>query len=454
MILIVWLALPFFDRLAETHFILSFADGSVLTVLFGTWLLSILLTGIYPAILLSGNHPLGILQSEHSPGAFTVWVRKGLVVIQFTAAISLIIGAIAIISQLNYIQHRDEGYNRSQIFSIDLPSDQWFKQYGAGKEATLLQAFKTELLKQPGIDNATYTYGSILDMVVSMAGIADWDGRDPNFNPAVYPLNVDPDFRKIFRLQLVSGRWFMPGDPGDKHNYILNETAAGDFGLHRPWVGQRFILMGDTGHVVGIVKDFHFRSFHEKIAPVVLMDDAPWKSDLFVKIAPQGASAAIHGAGELFHRFFPDQPFDYTFLDQAFDNLYRSDIRTSQLVGIFSCVAVLLSCLGLLGLATFTARQREKEIATRKILGASVGHIIGRLSGEFLRLVVIALLIAIPIGWWATHKWLEGFSYRTGISWWMFLFAGCLAFGVAFFTVAVQAFKAAVANPVKSLRSQ
>jgi len=124
------------------------------------------------------------------------------------------------------------------------------------------------------------------------------------------------------------------------------------------------------------------------------------------------------------------------------------------LVGIFSCVAVLLSCLGLLGLATFTARQREKEIATRKILGASVGHIIGRLSGEFLRLVVIALLIAIPIGWWATHKWLEGFSYRTGISWWMFLFAGCLAFGVAFFTVAVQAFKAAVANPVKSLRSQ
>jgi hypothetical protein len=291
-------------------------------------------------------------------------------------------------------------------------------------------------------------------MVMSMAGIADWDGRDPNFNPQIYPLNVDTNFRKIFRLTLLSGRWFMPGDPGDKHNFILNETAAGDFGLHHPWIGQRFILMGDTGHVIGIVKDFHFRSFHEKIAPIVLMDDAPWKSDLFVKIAPQGARAAIRGADQLFHRFFPDQPFEYTFLDQAFDNLYRSDIRTSQLVGSFACIAVLLTCLGLLGLAMFTARQREKEIATRKILGASVGHIIGRLSGEFLRLVIIALLIACPIGWWATHKWLEGFAYRTEISWWMFMFAGCMAIGIAFLTVAIQAIKAAIASPVKSLRNQ
>jgi putative ABC transport system permease protein len=206
--------------------------------------------------------------------------------------------------------------------------------------------------------------------------------------------------------------------------------------------------------VIGIVKDFHFRSFHEKIAPVVLMDDAPWKSDLFVKIAPRGMAGAICGAGQVFHHFFPDQPFDYTFLDQAFDRLYRSDIRTSQLIGSFAGIAVLLSCLGLLGLAIFTAQQREKEMATRKVLGASVGQIIGKLSGEFLRLVIIALLIACPIGWWAMRKWLEGFAYRTEISWWMFVFAGFLAVGIAFLTVATQAVRAAIESPVKSLRNQ
>jgi putative ABC transport system permease protein len=454
-ILIVWLALPAFDRLAETHFVLSFANRSVPVVLFATWLLSILLTGIYPAILLSGNDPLRMLQSYHSPSASTAWIRKALVVLQFTAAISLIIGTISIINQLNFIQSQNEGYDRTQIFTINLPSANWLKHYGSDdKQATLLQAFKTEILRQPGVDDATYTFGSVLDMSVSMAGIADWDGRDPNFTPSIYPLNVDTDFGKIFRLQPESGRWFTPGEIGDKHNYILNETAARTLGLRRPWVGQRFVLLGDTGRVVGITKDFHFRSFHEKIAPIILMDDAPWKSDLYVKIAPNGAAGAIRGVGQLFHRFFPDLPFEYTFLDQAFDHLYRSDIRTSQLVGSFACIAVFLSCLGLFGLATFTTQQREKEIATRKILGASVGQIVGRLSGEFLRLVVIALLIACPIGWWATHKWLEGFAYRTEISWRMFILAGCLAIGIAFLTVASQAIKAAIASPVKSLRNQ
>jgi putative ABC transport system permease protein len=453
-IFVIWLTIPVFGRLAERNFTLSFANHGVLTVLFGTWVLSILLTGIYPSILLSANNPLGLLQSNHSPHSSSSWVRKALVVVQFTAAITLIIGTISNFAQLKYIQNRNEGYDRAQIFSIDLPSAAWFKRNTPDNKDILLNAFKTELLRQPAIQHATYVSGSMLDMIVSMAGIADWDGRDKNFNPMIYPVSIDPDFRQMFQLQLVSGKWFSPDDYQDKHNYILNETAAFSFGLHQPWVGQRFILLGDTGRVIGVVKDFHFRSFHEKIAPLVLVNDAPWKSMLFVKVAPDGIANAIRGAGQTFHRFFPDQPFGYVFLDEDFDRLYRSDIRTSELVGGFAGIAILLSCLGLLGLATFTAQQREKEIATRKILGASVGQIVGKLSGEFFTLVVVALLIACPIGWWATRKWLEGFAYRTEISWWMFVLAGCLAIAIAFLTVAIQALKAAIASPVKSLRNQ
>lgn len=454
MVVLIWLTLPLFDQLSETPFVVSFGNIGILTLLLGVWFLTILLTGVYPAILLSAKSPLRLLRSEYSPDTTNTWVRKTFIVIQFVAAITLIISTIVIVAQLHYIENQNEGYDRTQIFSVDLPSSSWFKQNAKSDKESMLKAFKTELKRQAGIDNATYVTSSVIDMSFSMSGIADWAGRDPNFNPQVYPFSVDTDFRRLFPLQLVAGQWFSRGDIQGKHMYILNETAVKTFGLHNPVVGQRFILMGDTGQIIGIVKDFHFRSFHEKIAPIVVVKDAPYKSMLFVKVPPHGTAQAIRRAEQVFHRFFPGQLFEYTFLDEAFDQLYRSDIRTSELAGCFAGIAVFLSCLGLLGLAAFTARQREKEIATRKVLGASVGDIIGRLSGEFLRLVIVSLLIACPIALWAMHKWLEGFVYRTEIAWWMFVLSGCVALGIAFLSVAAQAVKAAIASPVKSLRNQ
>jgi putative ABC transport system permease protein len=450
-LLFIWLTLPAFDRFSEKHFVLSFASPAVVSVLLGTWVLSIGMTGIYPAILLSAFDPLRMLQNDRTPHAANAWVRKVLVVVQFTAAIALILGTIIIYAQMSYIRQQNKVYDKAQVFTIHLPSSSWYTRNAPGRTETILDALKTELQKQSAIGEVAYVSGPLMEMPMSMSGIVDWDGRDGNFNPQVYPMYIDPDSRHLFGLELVSGKWFR--DLSDKHNYVLNETAASTFGLRQPYVGQRFVFYGDTGQVIGIVKDFHFRSLHEKIAPVILLNNAGWRHTLYVKASAHAVPGALREAGETFNRFFPDQPFSYTFLDEDFDRIYQSDIRTSQLIGGFAGLAVLLSCLGLLGLAAFTAKQREKEIATRKVLGASIRHIVLQLSGGFLKLVVVSMLIACPIGWWAMNKWLDGFAYRTTIAWWMFASAGGFALGIAFLTVCVQAFKASTASPANSLRN-
>jgi putative ABC transport system permease protein len=452
-LLLIWITLPAFGRLFERNFVFSFSSPAVLDVLLGTWVLSVAITGIYPAFLLSAFDPLATLQADKTPNTTSAWVRKALVVVQFTAAVALILGSIIIYSQLSYIQQQSQGYDKSQVFTIQLPRSSWYKRNAPGRRGSIMQALKTELQRQPAIQNVGYVSGPLMQMPMSMSGVADWDGKDKNFNPVVYPMYIDPEARSLFGIELVAGKWFLPGDTSDRHNYVLNETAAATFGLHQPYVGQRFMLADDTGLVIGIIKDFHFRSLHEKIAPVVMLNNPGWKNILYVRASPHAVPGAIRVAGEMFGRFFPDQTFNYTFLDEDFERLYKSDIKTSKVIGGFAGIAMLLSCLGLLGLAAFTAKQREKEIATRKVLGATVRHIVTQLSGSFLKLVIVSLLIACPVGWWAMYKWLEDFAYRTPISWWMFAVAGGLAIGIAFLTVALQAIKAAIANPINSLRN-
>jgi putative ABC transport system permease protein len=452
-LLLIWLALPVFDHFSERDFVFSFASPAVTGVLVGTWVLSVAMTGIYPAVLLSAFDPLGMLQADRGRHTANAWVRKTLVVVQFTAAVALILGAIIIYSQLNYIQQQSGGYDKSQVFTIHLPRPSWYKRNAPGRQETIMGSLKMELQRQPAIQEVGFVSGPVMEIPMAMSEIADWDGRDKNFNPLIYPMYLDPEARRLFGIGLVAGKWFSPGDSSDRHNYVLNETAASTFGLREPHVGQRFTMLGDTGRVIGIIKDFHFRSLHEKIEPVVILDDPGWRHTLYVKASPHAIPGALRAAGTTFSRFFPGQIFNYTFLDEDFDRIYKSDIKTSQLIGSFAGIAILLSCLGLLGLAAFTSKQREKEIATRKVLGATVRHIVVQLSGTFLKLVIVALLIACPIGWWAMQKWLDGFAYRTAITWWMFLFAGGLAIGIAFLTVAIQAIRAAVANPINSLRN-
>ncbi|HMH33416.1 MAG TPA: ABC transporter permease [Puia sp.] len=451
-LLIIQVSLPFFNRFIDKNLIFSFSSLHIWELLAGTLLSTILLTGIYPAILLSSFKPLNTLRGFSVLKVKNTTLRKTLVVSQFAIAIALTISAIVIFKQLNFIQQNNEGYNRSQVFSVSIPLT-WLSSHGSTNKEQFNNILKQELLAGTSIEQATFTSGSIINTQLSMSGIVNWDGKGSDFDPLVFPLGVDVDFLKTFQLQLIEGRWFQAGNTADKHNYILNETAVTTLGIRKPYVGQWFALNGDTGRVIGLLKDFHIRSYHDKIGSVVVINNAQWANRLFIKTAPFKTSEALNKAKAIWKTFFPDNPFQYDFLDEEFAHLYRADLRTSALIGLFAMIAIFISGLGLYGLASFTAEQRTKEIGIRKVLGATVTNITTLLSKDFIKLVIFSFAIASPVAWWAMNKWLLDFAYRITISWWVFAVAGSGAILIALLTVSFQAIKAAITNPVKSLRT-
>ena len=253
---------------------------------------------------------------------------------------------------------------------------------------------------------------------------------------------------------MKEGRWYYPNDKEDLKNYILNETAVNVFHLHQPVIGQRFSYGKSEGIIIGVVKDFHHSSMHAKIEPVLIHNDPVWMNYISVKAREGNIKQTLATMETVWHKFLPDEPFDYAFMDDTFNALYKSDLNTSELILVFSIIAIIISALGLFGLTAFTVDRKRKEIGIRKVLGATVANITTLLSKEFMILVCIAIMIASPVAWWTMNKWLEDFAYRISIGWWMFVFAGLTALFIALVTVSFQAVKAAVANPVKSLRTE
>ncbi len=256
-------------------------------------------------------------------------------------------------------------------------------------------------------------------------------------------------------MQLTEGRWFR-NDNSDKKNYILNETAINELGIRQPVIGRLFARNGgDTGQIIGVIKDYNFSSLYNKIGPLVISDNNDdLKYLFFAKIAPGNITKAMDAIAATWKKFIPDAPFEYQFMNEAFDNLYKGDLKISKLVLLFSCISIVISSLGLFGLAAFVAEQKRKEIGIRKVMGATVTQITTMLSKDFVVLVLIAIVIASPIAYWLMNKWLQNFIYRINISGWMFLAAAFAAVLIAVGTVSFQAIKAAVANPVKSLRTE
>jgi putative ABC transport system permease protein len=309
-------------------------------------------------------------------------------------------------------------------------------------------------LSNPSIADVSFAGGSIVSMGSSNQGSANWEGKDPNFVPVVFQFGADENFKKMTGLEMKQGRWFDSQQPTDQHNFILNETAINRFNIRRPVIGQHFYFQGDTGRIIGIVKDFHYASMHDAIAPFVILDRPSWQTTAYIKTVAGKTTEALAAARTIWSQLVPDKPFDYTFLDESFDNLYRTDSRTSILILIFSIIAILISCLGLLGLAAFTARQRIKEIGIRKVLGATVTNILTLLSRDFIRLVFVSILLATPIAWWAMHGWLQDFAYHIPLSPWVFAGADLLAIVIAVLTIASQSIRAATSNPVQSLKRE
>ncbi len=451
-LLLIQLCLPAFNTITGEHFQLPLNSPSVWKILLATLAVATILNGVYPATLLSSFKPLNVFRGKSLLRFSDGSIRKGLVVFQFGLSILLIMGTIVIYRQLNFIQTSNPGYNISQVVSLQIP----YKSYSKLDEEQrkyFFTAMKQELLSQSSIAAVSTGGSEIMDVGNSSSGNADWDGRDTTYNPTISQLSVDEDFQKMFQLQLKSGHWFKSGTE-DSHNYILNETAANAFNMHQPVIGQRFIYGGDTGKIIGIVKDFNYKSMHEKIGPMILSFNDGSDSYIFIKTLPGNVPKALRAAKKIWSKFISAQPFNFTFLDDSFNNLYKSDIKTSQLILIFSIIAIIISAMGLFGLATFTAERRTKEIGIRKVLGASVRQIVMLLSKDFLRLVILAIVIACPIAWWLMNNWLKDFAYRINITAWIFIAAGSLALLIALMSVSFQAIKAAMANPVKSLRSE
>jgi putative ABC transport system permease protein len=322
------------------------------------------------------------------------------------------------------------------------------------QKANLVNNIKNELYKYPVIRQVTLSIASPFNIPLSMSGMADWVGKDSKDQTILTPISVDTDYRNIFHLELAEGRWFGLNTEQDHHSYLVNESAVAAFHLNQPYIGQYFSLLGDTGQVIGIVKDFHFRDYRQKIGPVVFYYKPEEAGAFFVQARGADMSKAIAKAGQTWALFFPSDPFEYHFLDEEFAKLYADDIRLSWLIGVFSAIAILISCLGLFGLVSFMAEQRTREIGIRKVLGASVLRIALMLSADYFVLILIALLVASPLAFWYMNKWLQGFVYRINLQWWLIPLAGVLTLLIALGTMSFQCIKAGRMNPVKNLRNE
>lgn len=453
-LLVVKLGLPLFNQVTEREFTLSLFSRQLWTILGSTFLASVLLTSIYPALLLSSFKPIAVFRGSGIFRVKNTVLRKTLVVCQFTISIVLIVATIVIYRQMQFIHQQNDQYDKSQVLSFSIPWSDLMKIKKEQREG-LANSIEQDLRSQSVIENVSVMNGgNVLDYRSSSSGGNDWDGRNKDFDPGITFFSADTNFRKILNLQLAEGRWFIPGSTADAHNCIINETAVRELGIRKPVIGQRFVGRGDTGVVIGVVKDFYYKSMHEKIDPVVIKNDNSYAFSFLVKTMPGKAAAAQAVVEKIYKKQVPGSIFDYKFLNDEFDHLYREDHKTASLIWTFSLLAIFISCLGLYGLASFSAERRQKEISIRKVLGATMHSIVSLLSKEFIYLVLTALLLATPLAWWAMTKWLEDFVYRIHIQWWMFILAGALAVCITLVTISFQAIKAALMNPVKNLRSE
>ncbi|WP_077920160.1 ABC transporter permease [Spirosoma sp. 209] len=431
---------PAYNQLSGKDLRLSLDNVSIWLVIGLTIAGTLALSSLYPAILLSSFEPLKALKGKVSSRLSEASFRKVLVVVQFAVSVMLIAGTFIIGHQLKYIRSKELGYDKSHVFGFFMRDMR-----------THYEAVKAELLGQPGVSGVTRASDNIVQ-INYQTGDNAWDGKQTGETMMMRPVAIDKDFIPFFNMKLQAGSNFT-GAVADSLHFILNETAVKAARLQNP-IGKRFRLWTHTGTIIGVVKDFHFASMKQKIEPAVFYYAPDQMGTIYVKTTGKNADQVIASAQRSWKQYNSGYPFEFSFLDDVFDNLYKSEQQTGLLFTLFSSIAILISCLGLFGLAAYTAQVRTREIGVRKVLGASVSSVIQLLAKDFIKLVLIAIVIAIPVAWWTMNQWLQAFAYRIDLAWWMFGLAGLLALGVALLTVSFQSIKAALMDPVKSLRSE
>jgi putative ABC transport system permease protein len=442
-LLLVELSLGPFNRLSGKALASdSLEKLPVLLFCFGIALATGVLSGIYPALFLSSFRPIrvlkGILRGAGGGAAF----RKTLVIIQFSLSVFLITGTAVISRQLTYMRTKDLGFEKARIIHLRL----------FGELIGKYPVIRERLLQNPDVVSVTASLALPTD-IQNSPGTPDWDGKDPNAKWDIRADFVDFDYIETFRIPIVEGRSFSRDHATDAGEaYIVNEEAVRRMGLKRPVVGQRFAFWRQEGRIVGVMKDAHFQNFHRKIEPLVFKIFPDWFRFLYIKLRAGDTPAVVASIEKTWASLHLGYPFDYRFLDEDFDSLYRTEARMGTLFRTFAALAVFIACLGLFGLASFMAEQRTKEIGIRRVLGASIPGITTMMSREFAVWVLAANLLAWPAAWFFMGRWLRGFAYRAELSVWSFVASGAIALAVALLTVGALSVRAASANPADALR--
>jgi putative ABC transport system permease protein len=448
-VLLTWLALPWLNKISGQHIYLSsLFKWQILTPLFLSPFIIGIFSGIYPALFMSSFQPIKTLKGFFKASG-GISFRKILVVTQFTISIVLIITTAIVFQQLNFMQKKSLGFNKDQVLIIPYNID-ISKNYTAFKNALLSNSSFKEVSCSSRIPS-----GRLLDNMG--ASTLSGDSLRP-VNTDIKYVAVDYDFIPAYGMRVASGRNFSRDFATDTSNYILNEAAVKALGWNtQNAIGKDFKYGSRKGKIIGVVNDFHFESMHQEIVPLVMVMYPPSVNQfnyVSVKIAGGNIQSSLSHLQATWRKLLADEPYEFNFLDEKFGKLYESEQKQGTIFITFACIAIFIASLGLFGLSAFTITQRVKEIGVRKVLGANVGSIVALLSKDFLKLVMIAALIAFPVAWMAMHSWLSDFAYRISIQWWVFLLAGILAALIALITVSFQAIKAATANPVKSLRTE
>lgn len=442
-ILAIEAALPTFNEFTGKMIRLPYDDPGAWLTLGGIVALTSLLAGTYPAFVLSAFRPVAVLKGQFDKTQRGVFLRKLLVVSQFGVAVFMVVSMLVVQQQLNYLQNKNLGYVREQLLFVTMNHEIQSKY----------STFSSELRSVPGVKAVSASHSPLTEFINASSNF-EWAGKNPEDDRMFVYENVAPDYLSTIGAPLVEGRDFSRDHPGDSANFIVNELAVTEMGLKAPVVGQHLKGWGNEGQIIGVVKDFHFTSLKEKLQPLILTMNSPYVWTANVRIAGRNTAETLKNIEHVCKKYSPVYPFEYKFADTASDELYKSESIVSKLASLFALLAVFISCLGLFGLATFTAERRIKEIGIRKVLGATAGNIVGLLSQDFLKLVLAGIMIATPLAWWTTRQWLSDFPYRIELSWWVFPLAGLFAMSISFLTISFQSVKAALANPVRSLRSE
>ncbi|HYI78432.1 MAG TPA: FtsX-like permease family protein, partial [Chryseolinea sp.] len=435
----VMFVLPYFNQISDKSILLSIDQWPLgVSFFFGALVIG-LFAGSYPAFYLSAFNPVQVLKGRLTANGGTTF-RRTLVVVQFSVTIILLLGTGVIYKQFQYFMEKDLGYTKDLLMYMPVRGE-IFKNYNG---------FKNELVQHQNIKNLTYS-SDIPTYTVHSFGGFDWDGKNPDDDVILHSFSVGTDYVETLGLELLEGRDFSATSPADSSNYILNEEALRLTGLKSP-IGKRFVMWEREGKIIGIVKDFNFKSLHQKVEPLVIRMNPAWNTYLMVKLKPDNTSGSLKVIESAWKKYNPDYPFEFHFVDEQYENLYKSEQRMASVFDYFTFFTLFISCLGLIGLINHMIEKKKKEISIRKVLGASVSGILMLLSREYIKLILIAIVISVPLAGYLVYNWLENYAYKIETQWWMYVLPGALVVGVVLLLVLGQTLKTARQNPVDNLR--